>query len=449
MKKHLCIWLALLLMVSLCACTPAPAVSEGNSDPAASAYLSYDAGKSAAYNNAIGIYNKFLSGLIPAQGDVNYYVTDIVRGSNGRSGIDSYALADVNQDSIPELFLHAMSKEVLGVVDGKLTCWYSSGGSVKVSLLENGALFTTSLNSPDYHTYVTFDKNGTMSDLHFHKGATGPTAPTTYTFDGEDVTQAEWDSLTAPYFAQAEKTVELHWYEWSTSAASIAPYSATTTAPPSFELTQGGYTYTITEETSAESEVKILSITDTAGKAIQTIRLADNEWFTQSPLYLIDANFDGHEDVIIPFVRPSGGGYFQAYVWDIAAEQYRHAPTFERIANVALDADGGMVLSCRTSDKITTYGMYRYDAAKQDFVVVRTLCWEPATEEGTMQVEESAYHANGETETVQKFTVPAVNTLDVDSNNARMAPYFADGSLWDLGNSKWDIPLVSHSQYAY
>jgi hypothetical protein len=225
--------------------------------------------------------------------------------------------------------------------------------------------------------------------------------------------------------------------------------TTTTTTPPSFKLTQGGYTYAITEEENPVLEVKTLSITDATGKVIQTIRFADNEWFTQAPLYLIDANFDGYEDLIVPFQRPAHGGYFQAYIWDTATKQYRHAPAFERFANVALDADSKMVLVRCTSDKITTYGMYRYDVKKHDFVVVRTLYWEPAAEEGTMQVEESTYNTNGDSETVQEFTVPAVNTIDVDKNDARMVPYFADGSLWDLSNSKWDVPLISRSQYAY
>lgn len=227
MKKWLSCLFAVVLLLCLTACNPNSAVSDDSSDATtttttqqnsnATNYISYDTEQSEEYNNAIGIYNSFLNGLIPYQGDAAFFITDCVRGSNGKSGIDSYALADVNQDNIPELFIHAMSKEVLGVVDGKLTCWYSSGGSVKVSLLENGALFTSALNSPDYHTYITFDKQGAKNEIWFAKGATGPTAPTNYTFNGDDVTKEEWEALTAPYFAQAEKTVELQWSEWNES----------------------------------------------------------------------------------------------------------------------------------------------------------------------------------------------------------------------------------------
>lgn len=219
---------------------------------------------------------------------------------------------------------------------------------------------------------------------------------------------------------------------------------------PEFTLTQDGYTYAMYPEDSGVIEAKELDITDAAtGVLLQTLRFAGNEWFTAQPMYRIDVNFDGHADVVVPFVRPAGGAYFQAYLWDAAAGQYRRSPTFENLANIALDAETGMLLFSRTSDKITTYGMCRYDAEKKDYVLVRSLVWEPSEDQLTMTVTEQDYTAEEEKQTRTFSAALAEDGISLDATDEVMAPYFADDSVWDLDGQKWDIPLLSRSEYLY
>lgn len=382
--------------------------------------------------------------------------------------IGQYTLVDMDADSVPELVVQFRSSYdnlvirkdgdhyygyLFGIramqdirTDGTFS-WAGGAGYIGCSRLRfNGVQYETVelWHKDEGYSYGNYYVDGKAVTKEAYLAATANPAP--------EVAWAEWDETQQgsnvityiPY--DTEQSIEYN------NAIGIYNKYLSGLIPAQGNnvyhvLEKNGYTYTVTEQDGSNANAKILSITNASGKVIQTIRFADNEWFTQAPLYLIDANFDGYEDLIVPFQRPAHGGYFQAYIWDAAAKQYRHAPTFERISNVALDADSKMVLVRCTSDKITTHGMYRYDVKKQDFVVVRTLYWKPSDREGTMQVEESTYNTNGESETMREFTVPAVNTIDVDESDARMAPYFAKGSLWDLDNTKWDVPLISRSEY--
>ena len=230
--------------------------------------------------------------------------------------------------------------------------------------------------------------------------------------------------------------------------SSAGPSSLPSPEKPEFTTESEVFIYTVAG--ISEGEGKSLTVTDkTSGKTVQTIRLTENEWFTKDPLYLADVTFDGNDDILVPFSRPASGAFFQAYVWNAETGRYEHAPSFENLPNVAADAETGMLLSHRTADKITAYSMYQYRVEKNDFIPGHSLHWEPQEDGRTLCVTQTDYAADGIEEQTSRFSVSAVSIIDVDKTDARMAPYFSDGSLWDLDGDRWNSTVIPVSEYTY
>ncbi len=206
------------------------------------------------------------------------------------------------------------------------------------------------------------------------------------------------------------------------------------TPPASTQQQSGDHTYTLVPAAD-DPTAKILTVTDTATQAeIQAIRLTGNEWFISEPIYT-DITFDGHRDILVPAQRLAGGACFAGYIWVEAIGQYVHAPKLAEIPNIALDGENKLLLGGRTASQITYYGMYRYNGDTQDFEIVRSLYWEP-DEGGVIVVEESQFTDGEETE-LKRFTAPPTDRLTPQKDNPDVAPYYAVGSLWDLGSDKW------------
>ncbi len=210
-----------------------------------------------------------------------------------------------------------------------------------------------------------------------------------------------------------------------------------------FSITENSLTYKVvtSPETVDYKTIKTLTITDNASnKELQTIRFANNEWFTNKPIYLVDITFDGKLDIVVPSQQPASAVYFQGYIWDDRAQEYVYAPSFEEIPNVALDKQNKTLLSHRTADKITSYGIHKYSESDKDFVNSRSLYWEPKADEKNMSVTESDYSKEKD-EQVKKFSVPAIGELEIDKTDPQMSSYYEKNSIWDLDGDKWNDTL--------
>ena len=166
---------------------------------------------------------------------------------------------------------------------------------------------------------------------------------------------------------------------------------------------------------------------------IQTIRLEGNDWFVDAPVF-IDITFDGETDILIPIKRLASGVFFAGYVWDTSTKQFVHSPGLDLLPNIAVDKENQVILFCRTADKITNYGMYRFNTETKDFEYVRSLYWEPC--EGGVEVVEKRYSSDREG-LVNRFTAPSADGLFPDKTDANMAQYYVAGSMWDLDGAKW------------
>ena len=218
-----------------------------------------------------------------------------------------------------------------------------------------------------------------------------------------------------------------------------------------FTISHGTYTYTVTSTQEADmfQPTRILTITDKAsGKTIQTLRFRENEWFTTDPLYLIDITFDGNIDLLVPFSRPASGVFFQAYVWDAESEQYLHIPSFEKLPNIALDATNRQLLSHRTANKITSYGIYTYRTETKEFIPIRSLHWEPQENQQSLLITEIVYAVDGAEDHIKQFSVSSTAS-GINKTDAQIAPYFNNASMWDLDSAKWDNIVIPDSDLLY
>ncbi len=205
------------------------------------------------------------------------------------------------------------------------------------------------------------------------------------------------------------------------------------------------HTYKLVDVEGASQTTKELIITEKAsGEEIQIIRFNENEWFIQEPIY-IDISFDGYADIVVPHQRAASGYFYQGYVWDREVGQYVHAPNIQELPNLVLDMENGMVLSHRTASMLTNYGMYKYNAAAEDFAIVRGLSWEPERDGDSVWVRESTYTDAGERETVQQFSAKSTDGLIPDREDPQMSPYYKDDSVWDLGDEKWNTTIAAQS----
>lgn len=174
---------------------------------------------------------------------------------------------------------------------------------------------------------------------------------------------------------------------------------------------------------------------------LQTISLNAQSGFntySMGTIYLADLNFDGYDDIIVPFDLPASGAYYSAYMWDIYARRFVYAPSFELLPNVALDKEEKTVLSSRSGDKITSHSITVFDAVKKDFKTVKTLSY--YYNEGKMHYKEEEFK-NGFWQTVASHTKPPVNN-DYYRMDPELYTYYSDHPDWDLDSNKWQNYLI-------
>ena len=219
---------------------------------------------------------------------------------------------------------------------------------------------------------------------------------------------------------------------------------------PEFTTSDNIHTYIISQnQGSLQSEKTLTILNKTSGELVQTVQLAENEWFTKKPIYLVDVSFDGHVDIIVPHSRPASAAYFQAYIWDVKHNKYQYASHYESIPNIAVDYNNKLLLSHRTADKITSYSMHSYSAEKSDIVVIRSIYWEPQENLNSILFHEFAYSNDGTSELLQQFTVSAVYSISPDKTDSQIASYFSSNSIWNLDSEKWNNLIIPISEYNY
>lgn len=217
-----------------------------------------------------------------------------------------------------------------------------------------------------------------------------------------------------------------------------------------FTTSDNIHTYIISQnQGSLQSEKTLTILNKTSGELVQTVQLAENEWFTKKPIYLVDVSFDGHVDIIVPHARPASAAYFQAYIWDVEHNKYQYASHYESIPNIAIDFNNKLLLSYRTADKITSYSMHSYSAEKCDIIEIRSIYWEPQENLNSILFQEFAYSNDGTSELLQQFNASAIDSITIDKTDSQVAPYFSNNSIWNLNGEKWNNLVIPISEYNY
>ena len=189
-------------------------------------YVPADPDESGVYNAAIEQYNLFLNGVIPATalGGTDYasgetfYVTDMYT-INLKSGINRYALLDINQDGVPELHMDSNGYDVFSVRGSELihvcgvTPTHQHGTTC---VLENGALFSPTHTTGSAYQYITVDPDFKVTVVSFFDGEGGTRYEENeiYEFNGIRVTKAEFEELTKEYFEQSNSPAAIEWFEY-------------------------------------------------------------------------------------------------------------------------------------------------------------------------------------------------------------------------------------------
>ncbi len=210
------------------------------------------------------------------------------------------------------------------------------------------------------------------------------------------------------------------------------------------------HTYIISQnQGSLQSEKALTILNKTSGELVQTVQFTENEWFTKKPIYLVDVSFDGHVDIIVPHSHPASAAFFQAYIWDEEQNKYEYVPGYENIPNIAIDTNNKLLLTHRTADKITSYGMHSYNSEKSDIIILRSIYWEPQEKLNSMRVEESVYGNDGTRNLLKQFNVAAVDSISPDKTDSQIATYFSNNSIWNLDSEKWNNLVIPISEYNY
>lgn len=192
---------------------------------------------------------------------------------------------------------------------------------------------------------------------------------------------------------------------------------------------------------NTENSIKSLSVFLDSGKQIQDITIDENISFTKNPIYFRDINFDGYEDILIPYQRTAAAEYFIGYIWEESNKQFTLAPAFQSLANVCLDSEKNVFLSNRSADKTTFYSIAGYDNQTKDFIIQKTFSYY-SNETETAYTEEALI--NGSLQKISEFILPSNN--DYYAASPELSKYFSDESVWNLSSEKWKNYLIPFSE---
>ncbi len=181
-------------------------------------YLKTDSTQAEAYNAAINAYNAFLSGEINAVDKTTnkaFNINDM--DALNSSGINSFALFDVNGNGIPELHTRSDFYDVFSYQDGQLVRWYTSGVNLtdgNVIPLDNGAVFAALETTGTSYEYTTFGPDGTATTITFFK-PDDSSKEYPYYFNGKEVSKEDYDNLTKKYMALSKKPASIQWQNYA------------------------------------------------------------------------------------------------------------------------------------------------------------------------------------------------------------------------------------------
>jgi uncharacterized protein YceK len=200
----------------------------------------------------LAAYQKFMrneSALHLESGDVN--IMDLV-GFIEEDYFFDYAYHDMNGDGIPELIIELILKGyIITYRDGELRLWHE--WSVYDEPLRNGAIWHERYGAAWTHIdyfILMLDYYGDEAErVEFSCYDTDENDVWDYfLLDGEEVSQSEWERVTAPYFALSEERFEAReWQRFETQ-----PQVAATVAEDSkyaSPLTTGCGFYIVDDET--------------------------------------------------------------------------------------------------------------------------------------------------------------------------------------------------------
>ena len=185
-----------------------------------------------------------------------------------------------------------------------------------------------------------------------------------------------------------------------------------------------------------------------SGKVIWTLKppanAAGSAGSPTAIVYLIDVNFDGASDLLVPLRQDAAGTSFHAYLWNPLTAQYDETEDFDGIWNPVMDFAGQRVLSLSTESQITTYAVYRYinsELTCTDSFVYYNTAYEldQATDpsESTIHCWETRYEY-----LAAEFFAPALFDAEsgktvFDPSSPEIAEYIKPGSFWELDSAKW------------
>ncbi|MCL2151063.1 MAG: hypothetical protein FWH50_02430 [Coriobacteriia bacterium] len=185
-----------------------------------------------------------------------------------------------------------------------------------------------------------------------------------------------------------------------------------------------------------------------SGKVIWTLKppanVAGSAGSPTAIAYLIDVNFDGARDLLVPLRQDAAGISFHAYLWNPLTAQYDETDDFDGVWNPVMDFAGQRVLSLSTESQITTYAVYRFIDSElictDSFVFYNTAYeLDQATDPS-----ESTIHCweTRDEYLAAEFFAPALydaesGTTVFDPSSPEIAEYLQPGSFWELDSAKW------------
>ena len=224
MKKIFALTITILMILGIfCSCTPKTqdksssqiATSEIANNSQTQPYLLTDTTKSESYNSAIDAYNQFLSGTIHAQSNNDYIYINELENSSLLSGINHFALFDMNLDGIPELHTKGNTYNIFSFCDKNVIEVYESDAGFDTYLiLKKPALMAIKTSTGTMYQYTTIDSALVATTIEFFDGENASTNASYY-FNDVAVTREQYEQLSKEYLELSKNPVTVNWYAYT------------------------------------------------------------------------------------------------------------------------------------------------------------------------------------------------------------------------------------------
>ncbi len=187
------------------------------------------------------------------------------------------------------------------------------------------------------------------------------------------------------------------------------------------------------EVTTDDDKSTLCIYNEKSEKLLQKIKITLEDQVTEQPYYLEDVNFDGECELLVPLSYDAAGVFFNAYEWNGKEKKFEKLPSFKNIINPVIDSEGRQILSARRIGEVRSYDKYEFKDGK--FIMVASLAFK--LQDNRFEFTENGTHL----EAPKAFSVAAMEEFSIekpDSSDPQLAPYYEDGSFWDLDSEKWD-----------